>query len=73
MSQATLEERMSRVEQLLDQLLQSKRPTSEQPGRDDWQQTFGMFAGDPVMKEIMKEIIDAGQRIREEDRRQVTP
>ena len=69
MSQATLEERMSRVEQLLDQLLQSKQPTSEQPGRDDWQRTFGMFAGDPVMKEI----IDAGQRIREEDRRQVTP
>ena len=68
-SQGALEERMSRVEQLLDQLLQSKRPTSEQPGRDDWQQTFGMFAGDPVMKEI----IDAGQRIREEDRRQVTP
>ena len=69
MSQATLEERMSRVEQLLDQLLQSQQPTSEQPGRDDWQRTFGMFAGDPVMKEI----IDAGQRIREEDRRQVTP
>ena len=69
MSQATLEERVSRVEKLLDQLLKTKPPTSEQPGRDDWQQTFGMFAGDPVMKEI----IDAGQRIREEDRRQVTP
>lgn len=69
MSQATLEERVSRIERLLDQLLKTKTPKSEQPGRDDWQQTFGMFAGDPVMKEI----IDAGQRIREEDRRQVTP
>ncbi len=40
---------MSRVEQLLDPLLMTKQPTSEQPGRDDWQRTFGMFAGDPVM------------------------
>jgi len=45
-------------------LLQAK-PQS-QPGRDDWQKTFGMFVGDPVMKEI----IEAGRRIREEDRRQ---
>jgi hypothetical protein len=65
MSQATIEERVTRLEQLVDQLLKVK-PAAVQPGRDDWQETFGMFAGDPVMKEI----IDAGQRIREEDRRQ---
>jgi hypothetical protein len=65
MSQATIEERVARLEQLLDQFLQSK-PAMAQPGRDDWQRTFGMFAGDPVMKEI----IEAGQRVREEDRRQ---
>ena len=64
MSQATLEERVTRLEQLVDQLLQPK-PVA-QPGRDAWQGTFGMFAGDAVMKEI----IEAGQRIREEDRRQ---
>jgi hypothetical protein len=69
MSKSTLEERVSRVEQLLDQLLKAKLPDSDVPGRDDWQKTFGMFAGDPVMKEI----IDAGQRIREEDRRQGAP
>jgi hypothetical protein len=65
MPQATLEERVTRHEQLMKQLLQAK-PQSTQPGRDDWQRTFGVFAGDPVMKAI----IDAGQRIREEDRRQ---
>ena len=65
MSQATIEERVARLEHLLDELLQAKAATS-QPGRDDWQRTFGMFAGDPAMKEI----IEAGQRIREEDRRQ---
>lgn len=63
MSQATIEERVTRLEQLVNQLLQVK---SAEPGPDDWKRTFGMFAGDPVMKEI----IDAGQRIREEDRRE---
>ena len=65
MSQATIEARVARLEHLLDELLQAK-PAPVQPGRDDWQRTFGMFAGDPVMKEI----VEAGQRIREEDRRQ---
>ena len=65
MSQTTIEERVTRLEQLVDQLLQPK-PSSAQPGREDWKKTFGMFAGDPVMKEI----IDAGQRIRDEDRAQ---
>ncbi|HEV2950096.1 MAG TPA: hypothetical protein VGX70_22145 [Gemmataceae bacterium] len=68
MSQATIEERVTRLEQLVDQLLEGK-PAGTQPGRDDWQKTFGMFAGDPVMKEI----IEAGRRIREEDRQQAEP
>jgi hypothetical protein len=68
MPQTTLEERVSRLEQLVDQLLQGK-VAGAQPGRDDWQKTFGMFAGDLVMKEI----IEAGRRIREEDRRQAGP
>ena len=33
----------------------------------DWRRTVGMFRNDPVMKEI----IEAGRRIREEDRQQV--
>jgi hypothetical protein len=65
MPQATIKDRVTRLEQLVDQLLRLKA-AAVQPGCDDWQRTFGMFARDPVMKEI----IDAGQRIREEDRRQ---
>jgi hypothetical protein len=68
MSQATIEERLTRLEHLMSQLLQVK-PRSAQPNRDAWKTTFGMFAGDPVMKEI----IEAGQRIREEDRRLAGP
>jgi hypothetical protein len=67
MSQGTLDERVTRLEQLVDQML-ATRPAS-QPGRDDWRKTFGMFAGDAVMKEI----IDAGRQVREEDRRQTEP
>ena len=57
----TLEERLARVEQLLDDLIRK----SERPKREkDWRRTVGMFDDDPVMKEI----IDEGRRIREEDR-----
>ncbi|HVC94753.1 MAG TPA: hypothetical protein VND64_13725 [Pirellulales bacterium] len=65
MSEATIEQRLTRLEQLVDQMLQVNA-TSGQTGRDEWKRTFGMFAGDPVMKEI----ILAGECIREEDRRQ---
>lgn len=68
MSQSTLEDRVTRLEQLMQQVLQMP-PESTQPGRDDWQKTFGMFAGDPVMKEI----IEAGRRIRALDEQQTEP
>lgn len=65
MAEAAIEDRVTRLEHLVDQLVQAK-PTCAMPGRDDWLGTFGMFAGDSVMKEI----IDAGKRIREENRQQ---
>lgn len=68
MSHVTIEERVARLEQLVDQLLRTS-PKSSQTGRDDWLGTFGMFAGDSVMKEI----IEAGRRIREEGRRRAEP
>jgi hypothetical protein len=68
MTQATIEERLIRLETLVERLIQSKSKSSE-TGRDDWQKTFGMFTGDPVMKEI----IEAGRRIREDDRGQTAP
>jgi hypothetical protein len=65
MSQATFDERVTRLDQFVDQLLQAKSLSSP-PGRDDWKRTFAMFVGDAVTKEI----IQAGQRLREEERRQ---
>ena len=68
MSQTTIEERVRRLEELVDRLLLTRTEPSE-PGRDDWKKTFGAFAGDAVMKEI----IDAGRRIRQEDRERPEP
>ena len=63
MSQVTLEERVARLEKLFDDWVQGQLEQRE-PGRDDWMKTIGMFAGDPVMKEIIEE----GRRVREQDR-----
>ncbi|MFO7906870.1 MAG: hypothetical protein ACQESR_03195 [Planctomycetota bacterium] len=65
MSDITLEERVARLEKLFDELASAQRPQRE-PGRDQWMKTVGMFAGDPVMNEIIEE----GRRIRDEDRQQ---
>ena len=40
-------------------------PDGDEPARDDWMSTIGMFDDDPVMAEI----IEAGRQIREEDRK----
>jgi len=63
MPQSALEERVTRLEQLYDEWLR-KRSVAGEPDRDDWLKSVGMFAGDPLMKEILEE----GRRIREEDR-----
>ena len=63
MSQATLEERVARLEKRLDELAQG-RPSTNQPLRKDWRRTVGMFKGDPIMKAI----IDEALRLREAER-----
>ena len=65
MSQVRLEERVTRLEQLYDDWLRGQLDPRE-PMRDDWLKTVGMFAGDPAMKEIIEE----GRRVREQDREQ---
>ena len=65
MSTVTLEERVTKLEGLVDEL-RDRRTSAETPGRDDWRGTVGMFADDAVMQEIL----DEAQRIREADRRQ---
>lgn len=61
----TIEERVTKLEGLVDEL-RERRASADTPGRDDWRSTVGMFADDDVMQEIL----DEAQRIREADRRQ---
>jgi hypothetical protein len=62
-SNVTLEERVTKLEKLVDELMhKADTPVHKK----DWRRTVGMFEGDPIMKEIIEE----GQRIRKEDRRQ---
>jgi hypothetical protein len=63
-SEATLEERVTTLEQLVDAL---RRNTKTAERSTDWRRTVGMFDGDPIMQEIIEE----GRRLRHEDRRQV--
>jgi len=65
MSQVTLEERVTRLERLYDDWFRGQLDRRE-PGPDDWLRSVGMFAGDLVMREIIEE----GFRVREQDRQQ---
>jgi hypothetical protein len=66
MSHTTLEQRVAALENTVAELLARSRSTSD---KRDWRRAIGMFANDPVMKEIDEE----GRRIREEDRREAQP
>lgn len=62
MNQATLEERVQKLEDNVAQLMaEAGRPKRGK----DWRRTVGMFAGDEVMRQIDAE----GRKIREADRR----
>jgi hypothetical protein len=62
MASTTLEERVAALEQAVAQLVVAR--SSSEGGEPGWQSTVGMFADDPVMREIQ----DEGQKIREADR-----
>jgi hypothetical protein len=63
MAEATLEERVATLEQLVAQLMHTSERTVR---KEDWHRTIGMFDGDPIMQQIMAE----ERRLREEGRRQ---
>jgi hypothetical protein len=65
MSEHTLEERVTALEHQMEQLTKRLLPGEKLPPEKDWRSTLGMFANDPIMKEIDEE----GRKIREEDRR----
>jgi len=62
MSQRTLEERVSSLEETVAGLI---AVASTDKRKKDWPSTIGMFEGDPVIREIQEE----GRRLREADRR----
>jgi hypothetical protein len=66
MSPTTLEQRVERLERIVDQM--QDKPHRE-PGTNDWRSTIGAFSTDPTAKEILDEAL----RLREDDRRQPTP
>lgn len=65
MSEQTLEDRVAALELAVAQLSRQLLPGEKLPPEKDWRSTIGMFAGDPVMEEIIEE----GRKIREEDLR----
>jgi hypothetical protein len=66
MSPTTLEQRVERLEQIVNEL--QSRPRQE-PGADDWRTTIGVFSSDPRAREILDEAL----RLRESDRQDHTP
>lgn len=64
MAQGTVEERLERLERLVDSVLD--RLSREQTPRKDWRRTIGMFDDDPVMKDV----IEGALHRREEERKQ---
>lgn len=66
MSHETLEERVLRLEEQMNQLL-GRGPRvarDDEPHPDEWRTTVGMFRGDPVFKEM----IDQAAEVRGEER-----
>ena len=61
-----LEERVAALEETVALLLSQ---SDSVVAKKDWRSTLGMFADDPIMKEIDEE----GRRIREADRQQAQP
>jgi hypothetical protein len=57
---------MSSIEDRLQKLEKAVFGPSAELGRDDWQKTVGMFRGDPVMKEILEDVLDARELERKE-------
>lgn len=58
----TVEERLAALERIVDEIVRD----AKRPQRKDWRTTVGMFADDPVIRDIQAE----GRKIREAGREQ---
>ncbi len=65
MATEALEQRVARLEEQM-RVLKERQTNGGSAPRRDWQSTVGMFRNDPIMKEI----VEAGRQIREDDRLQ---
>ncbi len=70
MTQLSIDERVAALEVQVANLVKSTAITAAAPAQQvsDWRATFGMFAGDPIMQEVIEE----GRRIRQQDREQAS-
>ena len=56
------------IEERIDRLEKAVFGKRQEPSRDDWQKSVGMFRGDPVMKEILDDVRQARDQEREQAR-----
>ena len=69
MTQLSIDERVAALEVQVANLVKSTAITAAPAQQvSDWRATFGMFAGDPIMQEVIEE----GRRIRQQDREQAS-
>ena len=64
MVEASLEDRVTRLEKQMDVLIRGLRQVEREPGPHEWIESVRMFRGDPVVKEM----IDEASRARTEER-----
>lgn len=62
MTQGTMEQRLDRLEKLVDKVLE--RLSGERARKKDWRGTIGMFDNDPIMKDV----IEGALRSRQDER-----
>lgn len=59
---------MTPIEERIARLEKAVFGTHQEPSRNDWQKSVGMFRGDPVMKEILDDVRKARGQEREQAR-----
>ena len=59
---------MTPIEERIARLEKAVFGASQEPSRDDWQKSVGMFHADPVMREILDDVRKARDQEREQAR-----
>lgn len=59
---------MTPIEDRIARLEKAVFGTHQEPSRNGWQKSVGMFRGDPVMKEILDDVRKARDQEREQAR-----